>query len=89
MASFGTLTWIDRTGGRMSALDRLRLTAQAVQARAKRRFQRQRRSDRRVEDILPPRLSAEKIRLYPDGADGAVRGVIAGVQGNDASLTND
>lgn len=54
MASFGTLNWIDSTGGRVTALDRLRMTAQAVTARAKRRFSAKRLSDRRVEDILPP-----------------------------------
>ena len=54
MASFGTLQWIDSTGGRVTALDRLRMTAQAVQARAKRKFSPKRLSDRRVEDILPP-----------------------------------
>ena len=54
MASFGTLTWIDQTGGRMTLLDRLRETAQAVQARAKRKLQSKRLSDRRIEDILPP-----------------------------------
>lgn len=54
MATFGTLTWIDRTGGRMTAFDRLLQTAQAVHARAKRKFLPHRLSDRRVEDILPP-----------------------------------
>jgi hypothetical protein len=54
MASFGTLTWLDRTGGRITAVDRLRMTAQAVHARAKRKFSAQPLSDRRVEDILPP-----------------------------------
>lgn len=54
MTSFGTLTWIDRTGGRMTTFDRLRETAQAVHARAKRKLLPARRSDRRVEDILPP-----------------------------------
>jgi len=54
MASFGTLTWIDHTGGRVTALDRLCMTAQAIHARAKRKFSFKRLSDRRVEDILPP-----------------------------------
>jgi hypothetical protein len=54
MASFGTLDWIDRTGGRMTALDRLRETAQAVQARAKRKLMPKRLTERRIEDILPP-----------------------------------
>ena len=54
MATFGTLTWIDHTGGRMTMFDRLRMTAQAVQTRAKRKFTAQRLSDRQVEDILPP-----------------------------------
>ncbi len=54
MASFGTLSWIDHTGGRMTMIDRLRQTAQAVKARAARKLKSQRLSDRRVEDILPP-----------------------------------
>jgi hypothetical protein len=54
MASFGTLSWIEQTGGRMSLLDRLRQTAQAVQARAARKLRSQRLSERRIEDILPP-----------------------------------
>lgn len=54
MASFGTLSWIDHTGGRVTALDRLRMTAQGVRARAKRKFSKKRLSNRQVEDIMPP-----------------------------------
>lgn len=54
MASFGTLTWIDRTGGRMTLFDKLRATAQAVRTRAGRRLSSRQLPDRRVEDILPP-----------------------------------
>lgn len=54
MASFGTLSWIQQTGGRMSLLDRLRMTADAVRARAIRKLRSPGLSEKRVEDILPP-----------------------------------
>jgi len=70
MASFGTLNWIDSTGGRVTALDRLLMTAQAIQARAKRKFSPKRLSNRRVEDIMPPdsAIALEALSLCRDAS---------------------
>ncbi len=71
MAELGTMTWIERTGGRLAWHERLSLTAQAVRARAA--AAKEKRSGRKirlleVDDILPPdsSITREAIALSQD-----------------------
>lgn len=71
MSDFGTLAWIDRTGGRLDLLDRLRLMAAGVRARAAaKRLPARLLADRRVEDILPPdsAIAREALTLCRDAS---------------------
>lgn len=57
MPALGTLSWLDRTGGKLAWTDRLTLIAQGVRARAetrKRLRARVKHRFREVVDILPP-----------------------------------
>ena len=71
MAKLGTVSWVDRTGGRLAWYERLALIAQAVRARAA--AVKERRSGRKirlleVDDILPPdsAITREAIALSQD-----------------------
>lgn len=57
MATLGTMTWLERTGGRLAWHDKLTLMAQGVQARLAARRRRRvgsRQRHREVSEILPP-----------------------------------
>ena len=57
MAKLGSLTWLDRTGGKLAWRDRLVIKAQAVRAQLAARAQGRSATKLRhieVEDILPP-----------------------------------
>jgi hypothetical protein len=71
MAKLGTMTWMERTGGRLAWHDKLTLIAQGVQARLA--TQRQRRAgtrlrNREVSDILQPdsAIAREAVALAQD-----------------------
>ncbi len=72
MAKIGTLTWLERTGGKLGWRDRLVFLAQAVVARARSRH-RARATLRHVEldDILPPdsAITREAAALCQDGGE--------------------
>ncbi len=63
MTTLGTLTWMERTGGRLAWHDKLRLIAQGVQARMATQGQRRaavKVRNREVADILPPDSAAAR-----------------------------
>jgi hypothetical protein len=75
MSKLGTLTWMERTGGRLAWHDKLTLMAQGVQARVHSQRQRQRHAGtklrhREVSQILPPdsAIAREALAMAQDSS---------------------